>query len=106
MPNENLSIKKGAIEPWTYDAKGRYYMQVLESIGQEKGFTLDQPFNMLNEEIKNLILYGTNEEFNIKYDDGYRLIETKSNFLGAMNILEQKWSNAKNEQVQDELMKY
>ncbi|MFC1659335.1 excinuclease ABC subunit UvrA [Pseudomonadota bacterium] len=106
VPNESLSIKKGAVEPWSFDAKGRYYMQILESIGKKKGFTLDQPFNTLSKEIQNLILYGTDEEFDIKYDDGYRLIETKSNFLGAINILEKKWNNARNEQIQDELMKY
>jgi excinuclease ABC subunit A len=106
VPNENLSIKDGAIEPWSFDAKGRYYMQVLESIGKVKGFTLDQPFNALSQEIQNLILYGTEEKFDIKYDDGYRLIELKDSFPGAVNILEKKWNNAKNEQIRDELMKY
>jgi excinuclease ABC subunit A len=106
IPNENLSIKDGAIEPWALDAKARYYMQVLEAVGNAKGFTLDQPINTLSKEIKNLIINGTEEKFNIKYDDGYRLIEIKENFPGVLNILNRKWNSARNEQVRDELSRY
>ncbi|HEX2266264.1 MAG TPA: hypothetical protein VHH14_08270, partial [Solirubrobacterales bacterium] len=44
VPNENMSIKKGAIVPWARsNPPSPYYMQVLGSLAREFDFSLDTP---------------------------------------------------------------
>jgi excinuclease ABC subunit A len=44
VPNEALSIKKGAVVPWAKsNPPSPYYMQVLGSLAKEFGFSLDTP---------------------------------------------------------------
>jgi excinuclease ABC subunit A len=48
VPNENLSIKKGAVVPWAKsNPPSPYYMQVLGSLAREFDFSLETPWNEL-----------------------------------------------------------
>src|SRR6478609_3748465 len=60
VPNENLSIKKGAVVPWAKsNPPSPYYMQVLASVARAFDFSLDTPWNQLPDEIIDTIFYGT-----------------------------------------------
>ena len=57
VPNENLSIKKGAVVPWAKsNPPSPYYMQVLGSLAREFGFDLNTPWNDLSDEVHDIIL--------------------------------------------------
>src|SRR5688572_31060521 len=57
VPNEALSIRKGAIVPWARsNPPSPYYMQVLASLAREFDFDLDTPWHDLPEEIHDIIL--------------------------------------------------
>ena len=72
VPNENLSIKKGAVVPWAKsNPPSPYYMQVLGSLATHFGFSLDTPWNELPEAVVTTILYGTNGvPVTLKFIDG------------------------------------
>ncbi|MBS1635279.1 MAG: excinuclease ABC subunit UvrA [Bacteroidetes bacterium] len=73
VPNQKLSIKKGAIVPLG-PARGAWIFKQLEAIGEKHDFTLDTPFDELSEEAVNVILFGSDELFTVKTDtnsDGY-----------------------------------
>ena len=60
VPNEALSIKKGAVVPWARsNPPSPYYMQVLGSLAREFGFSLETPWKDLPQEVHDIILYGT-----------------------------------------------
>ena len=60
VPNEALSLKKGAVVPWAKsNPPSPYYMQVLASLAAHFGFSLDTPWDALSPEVKIVILYGT-----------------------------------------------
>src|SRR5881275_2930354 len=60
VPNEALSIKKGAIVPWARsNPPSPYYMQVLGSLAREFDFDLETPWRDLPEDIHDIILNGT-----------------------------------------------
>ena len=67
VPNQNLSIKKGAIAPLG-PAKGIWVFKQIEAIGQKYGFTLDTPFEEIPEEAVNILLNGSEELFTVKTD--------------------------------------
>jgi excinuclease ABC subunit A len=73
VPNPKLSLKKGAIAPMG-EFKNSWIYKQIEAIGEHYGFSLDTPFEELEDEAVNVILYGSDESFKIKTDaksDGY-----------------------------------
>ena len=84
VPNPKLSIKKGAIAPMG-EYKNSWIYKQIEVIGQQFDFTLDTPFEELDEQAVNLILYGSDESFKFKSDsnqEGYQFrFEGIANFI-------------------------
>ena len=67
VPNQKVSIRKGAIAPLG-PAKGIWVFKQIEAIGEKYKFTLDTPFEDIPEEAVNILLNGTEELFTIKSD--------------------------------------
>ena len=58
IPDENLSLKQGAIAAWG-GVHGRYYNQVLSSLAAHFKFDLDTPYQDLDHKIHHIILQRT-----------------------------------------------
>ena len=84
VSNPKLSIKKGAISILG-DFKKTWIFNQLEAIGQTYGFTLDTPFEEIDESAVNIILYGSDELFKVKTEgnaEGYAVaFEGIANFI-------------------------
>jgi excinuclease ABC subunit A len=65
VADPELSIRKGAIAPLGNYRSNWIFMQI-EAIGNKYGFTLDTPFNDLDEDAVNLLLFGSDEVFKVK----------------------------------------
>ncbi len=73
IPDRTLSIKQGAIKSLEWNGpreEGGYYWQMLEALGEDAGFRVDEPVAKMTEEQVNLVLYGTGKR------------EIKVNYLG------------------------
>ena len=57
VANPELSIEDGAIYGWSKN--NVYFYQMLRLVGDFYNFSIEQPFNELTDEHKNIILYGT-----------------------------------------------
>lgn len=68
VPNQKLSIKKGAIVPLG-EAKGSWIFKQLEALGEIHEFDLDTPFGELTDDAVNVILFGTDELIKVKTDN-------------------------------------
>jgi excinuclease ABC subunit A len=58
VPNEDLSLKEGAIEPWER-RNSAFFQQLLESVATHFEIDLYVPWNKLPEQTKRLILHGS-----------------------------------------------
>jgi excinuclease ABC subunit A len=67
VPNQSMSIRKGAIAPLG-PAKPIWVFKQIEAIGERYKFTLDTPFEDIPEEAVNILLNGSEELFTIKSD--------------------------------------
>ena len=76
VPNEELSLKKGAIVPWAKsNPPSPYYMQVLASLAREFGFSLDTPWQDLPGEARLIILHGTaGKPVTLRFQDGRKTV--------------------------------
>lgn len=84
VPNQKLSIKKGAIAP-IGEAKGSWIFTQLAAIGKLHDFDLDTPFDELSDEAVNTILFGSDELIKVRTDTnsaGYTVaFEGIANFI-------------------------
>ncbi|MEI6557440.1 MAG: excinuclease ABC subunit UvrA [Rhodospirillaceae bacterium] len=106
VPDERLSLRKGAIAPWT-GTQSAYYLQTLESLGRHYGFSTDVPWADLPDAARQLVLYGSGKTaITLKFEDGVRKFETTKPFEGLINNLERRWKDTESAWMREELGKY
>ena len=88
IPDPELSIKKGGLAPAGEYKAGNWIFKQLESIGLKYGFTLDTPMKDISDEALDVILYGTNETFEVKREALGITSTYKINFEGIINFIE------------------
>jgi excinuclease ABC subunit A len=108
VPNENLSIKKGAIVPWARsNPPSPYYMQVLGSLAREFGFKLETPWNELSEEHRRIILFGTDgRPVTLTFVDGRKSYDVRKPFEGVIGNLNRRMGQTESAWMREELAKY
>ncbi|HEV7659747.1 MAG TPA: excinuclease ABC subunit UvrA, partial [Allosphingosinicella sp.] len=108
VPNEGLSIKKGAVVPWARsNPPSPYYMQVLGSLAREFGFELETPWKELPEEVHDIILYGTRgRPVTLRFIDGRKSYEVKKPFDGVIGNLNRRMLQTESAWMREELSKY
>ena len=106
IPDERKSIADGAIEPWSKSTT-LYYAQTLASIAKHYGFSLDDKWKKLPKKIKDVILYGSDEEeIKFIYDDGYEKYSHKKTFEGVINNLERRFLESDSEWKREAIAEY
>jgi len=86
IPDPSVSIKKGGIAPLG-ELKNNWIFTQLEAIGLKFGFDLNTPISEVPEEAIDVILYGSNESFDVK-KEYLGVVSTYSlNFEGIINFI-------------------
>jgi excinuclease ABC subunit A len=108
VPNQNLSIEKGAVVPWAKsNPPSPYYMQVLRSVARAYDFSLRTPWNELPEEIRDVVLTGTGGiPITLRFEDGRKSYEVKKPFEGVINNLDRRWRDTDSQWMRDELSRF
>ncbi|GGE93943.1 excinuclease ABC subunit UvrA [Sphingomonas prati] len=108
VPNEHLSLKKGAVVPWAKsNPPSPYYMQVLASLAKAYDFSLDTPFNALSEEQRAVVLRGTGgKAVTLRFIDGRKSYEVEKAFEGVIGNLERRMLSTDSAWMREELAKY
>ncbi len=104
--DENLSLAEGAIRRW--DRRNIYYFQLLTSLAEHYGFTVETPWNKLPAEFQKIILRGSGSEkidftfVNERGDDF-----TRSNvFEGILPNMERRYRETDSNTVREDFAKY
>ncbi len=108
VPNDELTLKKGAIVPWAKsNPPSPYYMQVLGSLAREYGFRLDTPWKELSEDIRHVILHGTGGiPVTLTFVDGKKSYDVKKPFEGVIGNLNRRMLQTESAWMREELSKY
>jgi excinuclease ABC subunit A len=87
------SIQGGAILPWSQAGKGLfpYYQRMVQGLADELEFSLDTPWEKLDEEVREAVLYGNNFDVKVKWKNRYgRELRYTSGFEGVLSYVERK----------------
>ena len=108
VPNEHLSLKKGAIVPWAKsNPPSPYYMQVLASLAKAYDFSLDTPWEDLLPDQKLIILYGTGGlPVELTFKDGRKEYTVRKAFEGVIGNLNRRLLQTDSAWMREELSKY
>ena len=108
MPDRELSIRKGGIEPLGKYRNIWIFWQ-LEAIAEKNGFTLDTPIKDIGEEALNKILFGSDEVLKLSntplgMSSNYFLtFEGVVNFVGNIEVVNGKKSGSR---IKDQYVQY
>ena len=106
VPNGKKTLADGAIEPWS-KSTSLYYAQTLSSLAKHYKISLTVPWNNLSKKIKDIILYGSDdEEIKFTYDDGYEKYSNKKTFEGVINNLERRYLETDSDWKREEIAQY
>ncbi len=106
VPRPTLSLADGAIAPWEGEY-GSWYKDLLVGVARALNFSMKTPFYKLPDEIKKVVLYGTNGQkisMNIeKEDSAYRFNHA---FEGVIPNLWRRYRETKSDYVRQEIESY
>jgi excinuclease ABC subunit A len=108
VPNEALSLKKGAVVPWAKsNPPSPYYMQVLASLAEAYDFDLETPWNALLPDQRMIILHGTGGlPVALTFKDGRKSYTVQKAFEGVIGNLNRRLLQTDSAWMREELSKF
>jgi excinuclease ABC subunit A len=97
VPDEDLSLRQGAIAPWA-QISSEYFERVLDALAEDLGFSMDQPWRALPERARKAVLYGENHKVHVKYKNRWgRERQYSTGFEGVVTFLERRHGETESE---------
>ncbi|MDO4663014.1 MAG: excinuclease ABC subunit UvrA [Tissierellia bacterium] len=107
IPDRELSVKQGAIEPYANAAKGTYYYEVIKAICDRYDFPLDKPIEQAPKEMIDEILYGTKEELSFVFESHFTGRKRYTgHFEGVLQNLEDRYTRTNSDNQKDKFREY
>jgi excinuclease ABC subunit A len=107
IPNQELSLREGAIAPWEKRLSGWFHL-ILDALAKAYTFDIRTPFKELPEAVRDVILNGSKGE-KIEFwweEDGDRRHTYQKEFEGVLNNLQRRWRETESDAAREELEKY
>lgn len=106
VPDNSISLKKGAIAPWA-KSTSPYYGQTLDALAKHFGFSMTKPWSELPKQAHDAILFGTGTEpVRFAYNDGLRAYEVKKPFEGVITNMERRWKETESDWAREEIGRF
>ena len=86
VPNRMLTLREGAIKPWSNSQRtDSYYNKLIDGVASHYGFSLDVPFESLDEKHQDILLYGSgNEKISFTLGSGSTIRKVNKVFEGVI----------------------
>ena len=107
VPDKTLTLNEGAIAPWSKSSKREnYYYQMLEAVSKHFNFSMDVPFNELDKEYQNTILYGCNDKIPFTFKRRNKSYMVNRKFEGVIPRMERLYIETKSNYSRKYLSKF
>jgi excinuclease ABC subunit A len=99
VPDPSLSLTKGAVVAWRKHGMrfNIFYNRIIRRFCKDFSVSAEVPFNTLPKPVQRILLHGTNEADETKFD---------SHFEGVIPNLQRRWQNTESEYVKEALHEY
>ena len=107
VPDNTLTLNEGAIAPWSKSSKREnYYYQMLEAVSKHFNFSMDVPFNELDKEHQNTILYGCKDKIPFTFKRRNKSYMVNRKFEGVIPRMERLYIETKSNYSRKYLSKF
>ncbi|MBI5644104.1 MAG: excinuclease ABC subunit UvrA [Deltaproteobacteria bacterium] len=110
VPDQNLSLKEGAIAPWAKSSGKQasfWYLSMLEALARHYSFSIITPFKKLPERIRDIVLNGSGEdEIEFLYASDKSKYTYTQAYEGALKNLERRYRETESEDVREDLERF
>ena len=92
--DRSQSLSSGVILPWSTQGKGLYgyFQRLLDGLARDLDFSLETPWEELQDEVKDAVLHGNNFEVQVRWRSKYgRDMRYTSGFEGVLAYVERKY---------------
>jgi excinuclease ABC subunit A len=100
----HLSLAGGAVRGW--DRRNAHYFQMLQSLARHFEFDVETPWDELEPRIRKLLLSGSDEEIEFRYQEGRTPVKRRHTFEGIVPNLARRFRETDSHAVREELRKY
>src|SRR6202000_2839097 len=106
VPDDSLTLKNGAIAPWS-KGSSPYYLQTLEALARHYKFSMNEAWEDLPKKAREIVLNGSGEdEIKFVYDDGLRRYETKKPLDSDIPQMQRRFKETDSSWVREEMEKF
>jgi len=107
VPNSELSLNQGAIEPWGEGREGWYFTN-LKALAKHFDFDLDRPWTKLAKDMKQIILHGTDKEIKVNYTSTNRKVtaEFTHQYEGIIPNLARRYKQTNSSYIREWIESY
>ncbi|ONI44404.1 excinuclease ABC subunit A [Candidatus Epulonipiscium fishelsonii] len=105
VPNTRLTLRQGAIAVMGWGSianQGSYVNALMEQLMLKFNFDLDTPFEDLDKDIQNMLLYGTNEHIQFVYQGEYSTKKYDYAFEGILENVKRRYNETSSEAMKAE----
>ncbi len=106
IPDPSKSLSEGAILPLGPQPRGKWYASILRGLAREYNFSFKTPYKDLSEEAKQVLLYGTEKTFSVKYSSDKMQGRYTTRFEGVMNNLKRRYTQTRSTGIRKWIQKF
>jgi len=109
VPNQDLSISEGAIEPWgeRFAREEGWTTRIAAALEKDMGIPLKKPWKQLTPRQREIVLYGTGEKrVQVSWAGRHGGGSWAMRFEGVANNLKRRWHDTHSEMMRQWLGKY
>ncbi|MGB3698411.1 MAG: excinuclease ABC subunit UvrA, partial [Gordonia sp. (in: high G+C Gram-positive bacteria)] len=102
VPDPELTLREGAIAPWSTGHNADYFLRLIEGLGDQMGFDLDTPWESLPKNARKALLTGSDHQVHVRFRNRYgRTRSYYTEFEGVMAFLTRRADTTESEQMKD-----
>ena len=104
IPNEDLTIEKGGIAPYSNTNESSYYFQIFKTLAENNNFKITQPLSEAPKKLIDELLYGTKKVISFDFDshfDGARSFH--GTFEGIIPNLERRYHSTNSDYMRNRI---
>ncbi|MGZ5316748.1 MAG: excinuclease ABC subunit UvrA, partial [Solirubrobacterales bacterium] len=107
VPDPTLSLAEGVLQPWR-TGHSRYWKRLIEAVAASEGIDVDEPWQDLSEDEREVFLYGTgSERHKVQYTNRFGRRRSYSvRFEGIVNNLERRYDETDSDGVRERVEGY
>ena len=107
IPNPRLSLAEGAIHPWATSAsRTGYMMKLLEALSEEVGFSMDVPWEKMDDTAKEIIMRGHDKPLQVAWESSSFDGMYQTTYEGVVPNLERRHRETDSSYVRSQIEAY